>query len=328
MSQLSADQWKESIYKEHVSIVGENECIRVEIVPDRGSKLISFKNVQTGKEWVYRNEEPWFPLDYGMRWEDGDRSGWDEMFPTILACLCPDDPWRGISYPDHGEVWTLPWRYELNGDSVRMWVNGVKVPYIFSKTYSISGKELQIRYEVQNPTPFAISYMWCAHFLLEIRQGMKLAVDPKLNSVQYQYTHNNRMTPKPYGRSSYPIAQVQQASVYLSVIEDNLGRHAEKYWFEGELRQGFAGISDSETGDALTYLFSPEDVPYLAVWANYGVFTHDYTFAFEPSTGFLDDVYMANVMQKVKKVEPYSSNQWDFVVSVDPLRQQIVNQRA
>lgn len=306
--------WRESTYKGMPSVVGENAELRVEIVPGRGGKLVSYRSKSSGKEWAFQTEVPWKPLTYGMNWDDGDRSGWDEMFPTILACPCPDQPWRGTEYPDHGEVWTLPWCYALQEDSVRMWVHGVKVPYQFSKTYSISNGTLHTNYEVHNPTPHAFSYLWCAHNLLAVSPGMKLLIPPHLDTVQYQYSHLNRLTPKAYGRSSFPF--VKDLSVDLSVIEPNLGQHAEKYWFEGDVTEGRTGIYDPESGETLGYTYSPEDVPYLAVWANYGAFNGDYTCALEPATGYLDDVYIASVMNKVKSVAAYGHTEWTFQISL------------
>jgi hypothetical protein len=312
---LLKGKWRESVYQGMTSIVGENDSLRVEIVPGRGGKIVSLIDLTTSREWVYRNGVPWRPLRYGMRWEDGDRSGWDEMFPTILACPCPNEPWQQSWFPDHGEVWTLPWLYEFTESSVRIWVHGVMVPYIFEKTYTLNGKNLITVYQVQNPTPFPFSYMWCAHNLLAIKPGMKWITDPRLDSVIYQYSHGNRFTPEPYGRSPYPIAGGPATD--LSIIEQNQGQHAEKFWFERDIAKGVAGILDPETGEALTYLYSSDDVPYLAVWANYGVFTQDYTAALEPATGYLDDLYVAYLMKKVKMVQPYEKKQWDFIVSLD-----------
>jgi hypothetical protein len=304
-----------TVFEGYESVVGENDAIRVELVPARGGKLVSLIDRATGREWVYRSNAAWKPLQYGMQWDDGDRSGWDEMFPTILACPCPDEPWRHAGYPDHGEIWTLPWECELEESSVRMRVHGVQVPYIFGKTLSLSGKNLITTYEVRNPTPFSFSYLWCAHNLLAIQPGMRWVTDPKLDWVTFQYSHGDRLTPKPYGRTAYPLAGDPQTD--LAAIGDKLGEHAEKYWFEGDVTAGNAGIFDPATGEALTYLYDPADVPYLAVWANYGVFNDDYTAALEPATGYLDDVYAARLLRKVKTVLP-DVNRWDFTVSLDP----------
>ncbi|WNR42848.1 aldose epimerase family protein [Paenibacillus roseipurpureus] len=311
---MSDGTWQESEYKGMCSVVGETSELRVEIVPGRGGKLVSFISKSSGKEWAFQTEVPWKPLTYGMMWDEGDRSGWDEMFPTILACPCPDHPWRGTEYPDHGEVWTLPWDFELHKDRLRMWVHGVKVPYQFAKTYTISGGTLYTTYEVHNPTPYPFSYLWCAHNLLAVSPGMQLLVPDNLDTVQYQYSHQNRLTERAYGRSSFPF--VNGTAVNLSVIEPNLGEHAEKYWFEGDLTDGHTGIFDPASGETLGYSFSPEDVPYLAVWANYGAFNGDYTFALEPATGYLDDVYIASVMNKVKSVPAMSQTKWTFDISI------------
>ncbi|MGG1555052.1 hypothetical protein [Paenibacillus ferrarius] len=309
-------QWRESIYRGVPSVVGESAGLRVELVPGRGGKVVSFSSRVTGKEWVFQTDVPLEPLRYGMNWDDGDRGGWDEMFPTILACPCPDEPWRGTGFPDHGEVWSLPWSYAIEGDQLRMWVHGVKVPYVLSKTYTLQASRLCTRYEVRNPTPFAFSYLWCAHNLLAIEPGMKVLVPHGLDTVQYQYSHRDRLTDDAYGRSAYPIVQRGSASVDLSVMEEAACGHAEKYWFEGALTEGKAGVVDPVSGEALWYTFDSNTVPYLAVWANYGAFNGDYTFALEPATGYLDDVYMAKVMNKAARVAPYSRNEWLFDISI------------
>jgi len=56
---------------------------------------------------------PFKPVAYGAVFVDQDMSGWDEMFPTINACTYPaPSPYAGITLPDHGEVWVLPWEHD------------------------------------------------------------------------------------------------------------------------------------------------------------------------------------------------------------------------
>ena len=50
------------------------------------------------------------PAAYGATFVEQDMAGWDEMFPTILACAYPGPgPHHGAALPDHGEAWSLPW---------------------------------------------------------------------------------------------------------------------------------------------------------------------------------------------------------------------------
>lgn len=313
--------WRESLYKGFPSTVGENEEMSVEIVPSRGSKLVSLINKKSQRNWIYQNEVPWEPLQYGMNWGDGDRSGWDEMFPTILPCPCPNTPWQHVVFPDHGEVWALPWEYEIIGNQVKMRVHGVQVPYILEKTYSLNGKQLHIDYKVENPTPFAFSYLWAAHSLLNVDPGTKLITEPQLDSVLFYYSHKERLA-RINDRVSYPMAETNSEPVDLSVLEHHSEHLAEKYWFEGTMQRGMAGLKTKD-GETFTYLFLPEEVPYLAVWANYGAFFGEYNFAFEPATGYFDNVYTAHTLQKVKMVDKYSANRWRLTVSLDSLDQSL-----
>jgi hypothetical protein len=162
-----------------------------------------------------------------MKWDEGDRSGCDEMFPTILACPCPDERWQSARYPDHGEVWSLPWRYEFEEESVRLRITGVQVPYLLEKSCSLSGASLQTTYRVTNETPFPISYLWCAHNLLAIAPGMEWVTGEKSSSVVFQHSQGNRMTSQPYQRTAYPKPHPDLPS--LAITEANYGRHAEKF---------------------------------------------------------------------------------------------------
>ncbi len=49
---------------------------------------------------------------------DYDIGGFDECLPTISACLYPEPPFAGVMMPDHGEVWALPWKYEIQGEEL------------------------------------------------------------------------------------------------------------------------------------------------------------------------------------------------------------------
>jgi hypothetical protein len=308
--------WERSQYRGEVSIVGHTEKLRIELVPSRGSKVVSLINLETGKEWVFQNDEPWMPLQYGMDWGAADRMGWDEMFPTILPCPCPNAPWQHVSFPDHGEVWALPWEYKQAEDRITLWVSGVQVPYKLEKTYSLCGSSVNIDYKVSNPTPFDFSYMWAAHNLLHVMPGTELITESHLDQVTYYFSQGNRVAHF-NERAKYPIAMGNEGPVNLSVTEQKLNRHAEKYWFQGDLKDGIAGVR-APSGETLMYSFSPEDVPYLAVWANYGAFWGEYNVAFEPATGFLDNLYIAHQLHKVKTVQGYSEAKWRLSIELIP----------
>ena len=59
----------------------------------------------------------------------GECSGLDDMFPTIDACYYDRFPWQGVKMADHGEVWSLAWEAQAQGDCLHFGVNGVRFPY-------------------------------------------------------------------------------------------------------------------------------------------------------------------------------------------------------
>ncbi|GLX66342.1 DUF5107 domain-containing protein [Paenibacillus glycanilyticus] len=312
---MSITKWSKTEEQGYEVLQGENAFICVRLVPERGGKIISLVNKRTGTEWIHRTERPWTALRNGMNWDDGDQGGWDEMFPTIEACSCPDEPWQDKRFPDHGEVWCMPWTYAIEGESLFLQVEGRQIPYRFGKRISLSGSELLLEYEVENPTRHLFSYLWAAHPLLNIRAGMKLEVPPSLNEIEIAYSHGERL-----GRLSdlnrFPLAEGRNGeTVDLSILEEKDKNAGEKYYFTGKLQEGNVRLTDPMSGESMMYRFAPGEVPYLAIWAHYGAFG-DYTFAVEPATGYMDSVHRAHELGKVKQVLPGGTNRWALRVEL------------
>jgi len=309
-------KWTEYLEQGYKCIKGENESISVHIIPGRGSKIISLIDKRTGRDWVHQTDRPWEPLHYDMDWDEGDRGGWDEMFPTIEACTCPNEPWQDLCFPDHGEVWCLPWSYELAGERMRFMVKGVQIPYCLTKEIILEENELRVQYQLDNPTPFVFSYLWAAHPLLRISQGMRLITAPSEGAIQIAYSHHQRLG-APLEYSQYPIANTLTGEcIDLSVVENELSHSAEKYYFTDPINEGYAGLEDPATGERIVFRFSPDENPYLAVWAHYGGL-NDYTMAFEPASGYMDSVQRAHDLGKVMQVQGHSTVRWTLRVTIE-----------
>jgi len=57
---------------------------------------------------------------------DYQPAGFDDMFPTINECFYEDYPWKGQKMPDHGELWSLEWKYEIKESCLALWTYGVR----------------------------------------------------------------------------------------------------------------------------------------------------------------------------------------------------------
>jgi hypothetical protein len=116
-----------------------NAYLSLEIVPDLGARIVSFKNALTGREWCWHPGEELrlFTNRYGDSFDESPNAGFDECFPSIEACH-----WQGRDLPCHGEVWSVPWTVDE-----KAWEEGIisttvscrQSPFEMNRQVSIRG---------------------------------------------------------------------------------------------------------------------------------------------------------------------------------------------
>ena len=151
-----------------------NDEVELAVVPELGAKIISLKNLQTGREWLWHPPEGMrlFKNQVGDDFSASPLAGIDECFPTIEPCS-----WQGRELPDHGEVWSVPWQMDGNA-----WQNGVlktKVrlgisPFEFERTIELQGGEVRIGYQLHNLGAMEENFLWAMHPLLRLETGDEL----------------------------------------------------------------------------------------------------------------------------------------------------------
>ncbi|MNC49557.1 hypothetical protein D3C75_987460 [compost metagenome] len=165
----------------------------------------------------------------------------------------------------------------------------------------------------RSESPF--SFLWAAHPLFAVREGMRLHVPGELTEMEVSYSAGGRLGM--FGaKQPWPVAQTSSGRVDLSVAEPHRGEFAEKYYFTGKLETGFAGLRDPATGEALTMTFPARQVPYLAVWANYGGYGGNYHLALEPATGRMDNLAYAAQQGEAAVVGPGAVYSWHLEVNL------------
>ncbi|ANS74336.1 hypothetical protein AWM70_06855 [Paenibacillus yonginensis] len=308
--------WSRKRVKDLEIWTGETAAMRISLIPSIGSKMISLYNLETGREWLTQSEDYNAP-GYGRPFTESSGSGWDEMFPTITPCRYPGAPWPEVELPDHGEVWSIPWQAKVDAEGQRLHceIRGVRLPYLLSKTYVFPAPDrLRIGYAVKNLSPAPMVFLWAAHPLFRIEEGMEIRVPQGLNEIVVSYTADNRL-----GRTGEVRGWPQPLADRPDIRLDRTGTPeqgtAEKYYFAGPLPSGRAGIYDPAKGDGLELVFPVDKVPYLSVWANDGGFEGQYHLALEPATGFLDDLSYARKHGQAAEVGPDRVYEWFLEVS-------------
>jgi galactose mutarotase-like enzyme len=309
-------QWTRTEREGYAAWVGQTNLISLCVIPALGSKVVSLVNRKTNREWLWRSGKPLGNGGYASSFASGDESGWDEMFPSINECVYPEAPWQGIQIPDHGEVWSLLWDDHCTGTELHCKVEGVKLPYSLEKVYSFVAEEtLRIEYTLTNHSESPFTFMWAAHPLFQVHEGMKLHVSSELTEIEVSYSEGERLGVF-QDKQSWPIIQTKSDIVDLSVIEPAAGKSAEKYYFVGKLGTGLAGLSDPATGEAISLRFPTDKVPYLAIWANYGAYGGHYHFAIEPATGRMDDLNHAMLRNEAAAIEANGTYRWFLEVAI------------
>lgn len=150
----------------HLLLTLTNNAVRVAVLPHYGAKVIEVTDLSRCQQWLASPVRPLREPQPGDRWEEHDCSGWDECFPNVAAGLHPRLP---ISLPDHGEVWSRPWRHRvLTGGAVQTSIDGRLLPYRFTRTLKLHDHGLTADYELRNLSRRSFAVCWTMHPLLGI----------------------------------------------------------------------------------------------------------------------------------------------------------------
>lgn len=293
----------------------ENDRLQVIVIPESGGKLQSIFDKLLKREFLYQSADTKFKRGvYGGSFLDGDLSGFDDMFPSINSCLYPDQPWQGVMVPDHGEVWSLPWKYKIDHEELVLTVHGVKFPYMLEKRLSFqSSSQIRADYMLWNFSPFSFKYIWAAHPLLNIEEGSRLIL-PTNGKIINALSGSSRLGV--YGSiHDWPIARNSNGETSdMRVITPNLGK-SEKYYILGETVEGKSVLYHSHEKQYISFSYPPEKVKYLGVWVNEnGPFIAQNNVAIEPCTGLMDSIEIAEKFNQLAQIEAYGQDSWFLLI--------------
>jgi len=274
----------------------DNGDLRAVVVPELGAKVLSLVDLRTGREWMARSDRPLRRREYGGRYDAYDYSGWDECFPGIGECFYPEAPWRGVLVPDHGELWTLPWRTEVADGVLRQSVHGVHFPYRFERRIDFNaGPRLAIAYVVENYAPFPFKTFWSAHPMLAVTPTSRFLIPEGLR-VRVEVSKHGWLGPY-LAEHPWPLTRdAGGREVDLRVVGSAAQDHVDKL-FSTRATEGWGAIYDEANGDFFALTFPPEDVPFIGVCAIRGRWPTDDDSTLigliEPCTGWPDRLDVA-----------------------------------
>ena len=265
----------------HVS----NEFVSLEIVPQLGARIVSLRNVRTGREWCWRpgGELHLFANHYGDSFADSPNAGFDECFPTIEAC-----EWQDRQLPCHGEVWSVPWTLDeaaWEHGVIATTVSSKQSPFELSRRVWIQENQVHFEYFLRNTGQQAEVYLWAFHPMIQVTSEDRLELPEEVQTLQMEGVRGIP-SDAPEGEWAWPSPL---PGIHLDRFELGANKPASVKGFTGRLQNARARISNQANGEFFEITWDATWNPFLGVWINRGAYQgFQYVAALEPTNGQTD----------------------------------------
>ena len=299
----------------------ESCAMRAVMVPGMGAKIVSLLDKRGDFEWLAgpMPGRPVRPAAYAAPFVEQDMAGWDEMFPTILACAYPGPgPHHGAALADHGEAWALPWEVtQAAGEELVLALTGRALPYRLARSASfIAPDALALRYTLQNLGDDPMPYMWAAHPQFLAGADCRIVLPPEVTEVVNTAGPDAGWGPRE-ARFGWPeTAAPDGRRVRLDEVGLSALGSCRKFFALPDARPSWAEVRRVESGHWLRLEWDPQSVPYLGLWVDEGAVNSEAVVAPEPTTGWYDELALAWSKGKVQVLPAGGVQRWRLVVRV------------
>ena len=270
-----------------------NGRVEVGVVPELGAKIVSLKNLRTGREWMWH---PAGGLELFRNDPDDDFSasplvGVDECLPTIAAC-----EWQKRKLTDHGEVWSKPWSVEHEA-----WQSGLlktsvcleNSPFDFHRTIELRENVIQLDYQLHNRSVTEQQFLWAMHPLVRLRAGDGLVLPASTRALLNSET-------------------------WIDGADSAVPPGGCSKLYAGPLTEGSAGIRNRKTGEQLGFEWNPAENNTLGLWLNRGGWHGHEHLAIEPTNAGDDRLDQAAARQRCGRLAGSGTATWQVRLRAGP----------
>ncbi len=248
--------------------------------PQRGGKIISLVD-DFGIEWLAQADPDATPG--GASFIDAEMAGWDECAPSIAACTI-----GGVSVPDHGDLWDIPFGVE----DQTLTAIGTSLGYRFERDISATEDGLLLSYRAET-IGGSIPFLWAAHPQFVAPPGTRVELPVKEQLVVDVLDARlplHRWSPELASIDTVPHAGTRK--LYVDPERPAHGAH---------LVRG--------DGARLAIEWSRQ-CPYLGLWFDNAAISREPVIAIEPSTGYFDSLERAVASSSVAWLTPGRPLSW------------------
>ena len=250
----------------------ESDHLVLDIAPQAGGRAVSLVDRVSGYEYLWRNER--LKLEQrapGDAYDPNFFGGIDELLPNDI----PEAP-AGASWPDHGELWTLPLQVAVEGPTL---VLSGKLPITgldYQRRITLDEDTTVVRmdYLIANPTLKPIDFLWKLHAALRISPGDHVECPARTAQV-VDPAWSRFADTKPF---AWPTIAGTDAS-----IAPQPGSSVD-FFYLYDLPAGWVRMVDAARTREFCYHFDTKAMPYVWYFASFGGFDGHYTAILEPCT--------------------------------------------
>lgn len=272
-------------YRHMQTVILENDFLRIVCIPELGGKIWQITEKTIGKDLLWQNPriKP-RPVAMHSSYDDHFYGGWDELFPNDLA-----ETILGEAMPDHGEVWSLPWDYEVQhlADEVtlHLWV---ETPISICRmekwiTLRKDDRKIKFQHQVTNLGDHALPFLWKLHIAMQVDEYARIDAGAKQVYLEDFGTPRNGQTQISY---AWPYAPDPSGKLHDMRLCMPSTAKVDEFQYMTEMDAGWCSLTDTRSGVGLGVAFDPEVFRSCWLFATYGGWRKLNTVVLEPCTGY------------------------------------------
>lgn len=272
------------------------------ILPARGGKVASFFDKEKQFEFLFQNPRSVYSdAKTGDDFALFEACGLDDAFPSINSGIVEING-SPVAYPDHGEIWSAPFRFSIDGDIARLWYRSPLLGYSYQKSCQLFDKTLSCTWKIVNEGCQSFPYLWALHGLAVYRPDMQIVFPPGVEKV-INVLQSSRLG-APESEYLFPLDTPLSSPYDFTSVPSPDSMTMEKYFVKGRVSEGIAGYRYPRESVAVMLQYDSRILPYLGFWITAGGFRGDCNCALEPMTGFYDDIRIASKNGAINYLEP------------------------
>jgi hypothetical protein len=281
----------------------ENRYLRAVVLPELGAKIWSLVDKAADREILWHNPRvPPRPAIYGVAYDDWFCGGWDELFPNDAPAVIGGD-----AYPDHGELWSMPydWNVDVDAHEIRLRLSrsGVVTPTFVEKSITLRADEpvIRIRYRIRNDGSAPLDFLLKLHPALAI--SPRCRIDLPARTVLVDAGFRQRLGAK-VERFTWSLAHSDAgATVDMRQVPPQNAALCD-FFYAIELDAGWCALTDTARATGFGLAFDPAVFRSVWVFGAYGGWRGLYTTILEPCTGYPYRLEEAIAQGTASRLEP------------------------